>query len=63
MDDDDYYPVESIYARVKSLLKYKKIGVGCVGCTAIGAYHIIEEVSNFVSNGGNIYLSHNMSYT
>ena len=51
MDDDDYYPVESVYARVKALLKYKKIGVGCVGCTAIGAYHIIEEVSNFVSNG------------
>lgn len=56
MDDDDYYPVESVYARVKALLKYKKIGVGCVGCTAIGAYHIIDDVSNFVSNGDS-YLS------
>lgn len=51
MDDDDYYPSESVYARVKALLKYKSIGVGCVGCTNIGAFNIVTKVSNFVSNG------------
>lgn len=56
MDDDDYYPVESVYARVKALLKYKKVGVGCVGCTSIGAYNLIDCISNFVSNGDS-YLS------
>ena len=56
MDDDDYYPVESVYARVKALLKYNKVGVGCVGCISIGAYNLIDCVSNFVSNGDS-YLS------
>tara|TARA_B100000035_G_C21001630_1_gene555202 strand:+ start:119 stop:973 length:855 start_codon:yes stop_codon:yes gene_type:complete len=63
MDDDDYYPEESVYARVKALIKYKKVGVGCVGCTSIGAYHIIDEVSNFVTNGDAYLAEASMCHT
>lgn len=45
MDDDDYYPPESILARVKLLTKYRKSGVGCVGCTQLGVYNLIENYS------------------
>jgi hypothetical protein len=42
MDDDDYYPPYSILSRVKLLAKYK---AGCVGCSKIGIYDIIEDNS------------------
>ena len=49
MDDDDYYPAESILARVKVLLKYPEIGM--VGCSKIGNYNIMNKVSSFSSDG------------
>ncbi len=41
MDDDDYYPPESISARIKLLLKYQKEDVQCIGSTLIGTYNIL----------------------
>jgi hypothetical protein len=51
MDDDDYYPPESILARVKLLLKYKNKGIQCVGCSEIGVYNIINKNSTLASDG------------
>jgi len=45
MDDDDYYPPESLLARVKLLLKYSDQGIGCVGCTKLGVYNLCENYS------------------
>ncbi len=51
MDDDDYYPPESILARIKSLIRYQPLGVQCVGCVKLGCYNIINHDSYFISNG------------
>lgn len=51
MDDDDYYPPESVIARVKVLLQYKDRGVGCVGSSEIGIYDIINNTSSLSSDG------------
>ncbi len=51
MDDDDYYPPESIMARVKVLLKYEKEGIGCVGCSRVGVYDIIHNKSTIATDG------------
>ena len=51
MDDDDYYPPESVIARVKVLLHYKKDGIGCVGSSEIGIYDILNNASNLSSDG------------
>ncbi len=53
MDDDDYYPPESVLARVKALIKYKSMGVECVGSVSLGCYNILNHDSYFVSNGKN----------
>jgi hypothetical protein len=50
MDDDDYYPPESIMTRVKLLLKYKN-EIGCVGCSKIGVYDIYNNTSTLSSDG------------
>jgi GR25 family glycosyltransferase involved in LPS biosynthesis len=63
MDDDDYYPPESILARMKILLKYKNNGIECVGSTLIGTYNIINNTSS-MSMDGPISLSEaSMGYT
>jgi hypothetical protein len=63
MDDDDYYPPESILARIKILLKYEKEGIECVGSTLIGTYNIIYNESS-MSTDGPISLSEaTMAYT
>lgn len=49
MDDDDYYPPESILARVKVLLKYPEIG--CVGSSVIGTYDLMEDKSRISTDG------------
>lgn len=54
MDDDDYYPPESIMARVKSIICYQK--VDCVGCSKIGIYDIRKNRS-FISSDGHMSLS------
>jgi len=51
MDDDDYYPPESILARVKTLIKYKNDGIKCVGCSLIGTYDLITGKSSMSSDG------------
>ena len=63
MDDDDYYPPESIIARIKVLLKYKEEGIECVGSTLIGTYNILTNQSS-MSTDGPISLSEaSMAYT
>ena len=42
MDDDDLYPPKSIITRVKEMLENN---VKCVGCSAIGCFHINKLIS------------------
>ena len=51
MDDDDYYPPESLIARVKCLIKYKDIGIKCVGCRDIASYDLMEGICAICNNG------------
>jgi glycosyltransferase involved in cell wall biosynthesis len=61
IDDDDYYPPETIIARVKPIISYKE--VECVGCSRIGVYDILNDRS-FISSDGLISLSEaSMAYT
>lgn len=62
MDDDDYYPEESILCRVKTLLKYKDIGIGCVGCSEIGIYDIESGASQLASDGNLTISEASMAY-
>ena len=63
MDDDDYYPPESILARIKILLKYKNEGIECVGSTLIGTYNIITNKSSMSSDGPISLSEASMAYT
>ncbi len=45
MDDDDYYPPESLLTRIKLLLKYKDQHYQCIGCTQVGIYNLMENYS------------------
>jgi GR25 family glycosyltransferase involved in LPS biosynthesis len=63
MDDDDYYPPESILARIKILLKYKKNGIECVGSTLIGTYNILNNTSSMSSDGPISLSEASMAYT
>lgn len=63
MDDDDYYPPESILARIKILLKYKSEGIECVGSTLIGTYNILNDQSSMSSDGPISLSEASMAYT
>ena len=63
MDDDDYYPPESVLARVKILLKYAKDGIECVGSTLIGTYNIMSDISSMSSDGPISLSEASMAYT
>ena len=63
MDDDDYYPPESILARVKILMKYKDKGIECVGSSSIGIYNIMNKNSNISSDGDTSLSEASMGYT
>jgi glycosyltransferase involved in cell wall biosynthesis len=63
MDDDDYYPPESILARIKTLLKYQQKGIECVGCSEYGIYNLIENVSSMASDGPLSLSEASMAYT
>ena len=63
MDDDDYYPPESILARIKILLKYKNDNIECVGSTLIGTYNIIRNESSMGSDGPISLSEASMAYT
>lgn len=60
MDDDDYYPPESVTARVKSLLATSKSGSSkktqCVGCSSYLIYDILANKWGEASQGDE-YLS------
>lgn len=60
MDDDDYYPPESIIARVKTLLKYPN--AGCVGCNAIGCYDIFNKKSYLATDGEKYFSEASMGF-
>jgi GR25 family glycosyltransferase involved in LPS biosynthesis len=49
MDDDDFYPGESVLTRVKTLMKYPNIN--CVGSSTIGVYDLIKNKSSLSSDG------------
>jgi glycosyltransferase involved in cell wall biosynthesis len=63
MDDDDYYPPESILARVKILLKYKSHGIECCGSTLIGTYNLLKNESSMSSDGPISLSEASMAYT
>ena len=63
MDDDDYYPPESILARIKILLKYKNEGIECVGSTLIGTYNLLSNQSSMSSDGPISLSEASMAYT
>jgi len=63
MDDDDYYPPESIIARIKILMKYEEDGIECVGSTLIGTYNIIHNTSSMSSDGPISLSEASMAYT
>jgi GR25 family glycosyltransferase involved in LPS biosynthesis len=62
IDDDDYYPPESILARVKLLLKYKEKGIRCVGCSQIGTYDLLNNKSSLSSDGPINFSEASMAY-
>ena len=51
MDDDDYYPPDSIISRVKVLMQYEKTGINCVGCTRMGVMNWREDKRYIVNEG------------
>jgi len=62
MDDDDYYPSYSVKTRVKILMQNPEIG--CVGCTQIGCYNILNNTGWSVSHIGKTDMSEaSMAYT
>ena len=63
MDDDDYYPPESLLSRIKSLIKYEKDNIRCVGCTKIGVYDIINDTSSLSSDSSISLSEATMAYT
>lgn len=63
MDDDDYYPPESILARIKILLKYSSEGIECCGSTLIGTYNLLTNQSSMSSDGPISLSEASMAYT
>ncbi len=52
MDDDDYYPPDSIISRIKLLLQYEKTaGIECVGCTQMGVMNWKTNKNMIVNEG------------
>lgn len=62
MDDDDYYPPESVISRVKVLLHYENKGVECVGSSEIGIYDVIHNTSQLASDGQMTMSEASMAY-
>jgi glycosyltransferase involved in cell wall biosynthesis len=63
MDDDDYYPPESLIARIKSLLKYQQQGIECVGCTDVANFDILHNKCAITSNGDNYLCESSLAFT
>ena len=63
MDDDDYYLPGSIMFRVKALMQYANKGVGCVGCSRVGIYDLVEDKSSIATDGMISLSEASMAYT
>ena len=63
MDDDDFYPPESLIARVKALIKYGKKGVGCVGCIDVATFDIRVNKCSVCSNGISYLTESSLAFT
>jgi hypothetical protein len=67
MDDDDYYPPESVISRVKCLLKYSYgmdgTGIGCVGCINVLSYDLASERFVEITNGQQFFSEASMCFT
>lgn len=63
MDDDDYYPPESVLCRVKVLMKYSEQKIFCVGSTVIGTYDLVSGKSSMSSDGPISLSEASMAYT
>ena len=61
MDDDDYYPPESIISRVKVLMKYKE-QVGLVGTSLLGSYNMKSGRTQVLSDGSLTISEASMGY-
>jgi len=48
MDDDDYYPPESVLSRVRILLEYN---CDIVGSSQLGLYNVYSHQSSYISDG------------
>ena len=62
MDDDDYYSPDHVLSRVKTLLKYKKDGIECVGCKEVAGYHLLEDYSMTTSNGTRFFTESSLGF-
>ena len=62
MDDDDYYPEDSVLCRVKLLMKYHAQGIRCVGCTKIGVYDLIHDTSTMTMDSPISFSEASMAY-
>ncbi len=63
MDDDDYYPPESILARTKALLKYAPEGIQCVGCRDVASYDLKQGLCAICSNGEEYLTESSLAFT
>jgi len=62
MDDDDYYPPESIYSRVAALINYEPHGVKLVGSSEMATYDLINDASNITGDGSFSIAEGTMAY-
>ena len=63
MDDDDYYDINSVKARIISLLKYKEEGIECVGCESVPFFNLINGENMTGSNKKNYLAEASMAHT
>lgn len=63
MDDDDYYDINSVRARIISLLKYKEQGIECVGCETVPFFNLINGENMTGSNKKNYLCEASMAHT
>ena len=51
MDDDDYYPPQSVQLRVSQLKKYLENDIHCIFCTSLPNFHV-NEYKSIINNVG-----------
>ena len=58
IDDDDYYPADSVIARLKVMKKY---GVECVGCSKVSCYDLVGDTTFSASDLAKDKKAYNLS--